>query len=95
MNTVKQIITITIFIVLGFFAAWYMYSYAQQFSAFGITLILMALSCTILWAIDKFLLVSYDILEELKKGNIAVAIALCAYSYLLGQCIIAAFTVFK
>jgi hypothetical protein len=95
MTSLKQILTIILFIILGSLGAWYMYSFHQEFLNFGIALILAILAVGGLWAVDKFLLVGYDILEEIKKGNNAASIALLAYAYIIGKCIEAAFTVFK
>lgn len=94
-STWKQVMFLILFILLGSLGAWYMYNYFKEFLNFGIAILLATIAVAGLWVVDKFLLVNYDTLEELKKGNTAVGLALLAYAYLIGKCIESAFVVFK
>ena len=56
-----------------------------------VMLIIVVFAVGLLYCFDKFVLVGYDTIEELKKGNVAVGLALLAYSYIIGSIISAVF----
>lgn len=95
MNTLSPILRIIIFVVLGILASWIIFSQIEQFSSFGVAIVLAATGTGILWLVDRFLLYGYDTIDELKKGNIAVGMALIAYAILISSCILASFLVWR
>jgi len=85
---------IAVLLIVGLAAFWAVYSNAGHVLAFGAALLIAGIAVTLLWLIDTFILHSFDTLEELKDGNIAVGLALLAYAVVIGSAIIAAFAVF-
>ncbi len=81
------------YVLLSLILFWALIVYLPGFSAFGAALLIIGLAVGLLWAVDYFLLKNFNTLEELKDGNVAVALALVAYAILLGFAIMAAFSV--
>ena len=91
MNALK----IALFAIIGALLFWALIENAPAFSAFGAAFLIAAISIAILWAVDFYLLKTFNTLEELKNGNIAVALALMAYAIITGFAILAAFAVWR
>jgi hypothetical protein len=85
---------IALLIVIALFMFWAVYTNAGQLLAFAAALLIAGISVLLLWLVDTFVLHSFDTLQELKNGNIAVGLSLLAYAVVIGSAIIAAFAVF-
>ncbi len=87
----KQILTIIFFIVAGLVGFCILYSYEDSFTQFGASILIVGISTGIFYLIDRYLLIGFDTIEELKKNNIAVGLGLIAYSIIIGFSLLAAF----
>jgi hypothetical protein len=56
---------------------------APAFAAFGETMIYWALAVAAFLSVDHFVFKDIDTISEIKKGNVAYAITLCAVAILL------------
>lgn len=90
---IKSIIGIVVGVVLTTLLVIGIFQFASQFSSFAIALVLVDIAILKLWFVDKFILHSYDTLEELKNGNVAVGLALVAYALVISAAVISAFVV--
>jgi hypothetical protein len=86
---------IALLIVIALFMFWAVYTNAQALLNFAAAILIAGVSVLILWLVDTFILHTFNTLEELKRGNIAVGLALVAYAIVIGSATIAAFVVFK
>lgn len=94
-DKIKRIIFIILSIGLTGGFCYYLYSNFQYFLNFGVALILAVIAVLSLYLVDKYLLIGYDTIEELKNGNLAVGLALIAYALIIGSSIVAAFVVYR
>ena len=81
--------------VLAGLAFYLLIEYAPAYSAFGAALLIVAMCGGLLWFIDEYILRGFDLIEEIKKGNIAASLAILAYAIVIGSAIIGAFVVYR
>jgi hypothetical protein len=93
--TARQIYFLLLAAIFAIYTVINVFAHAEQFSSFGVALVLIVGVCLLWWLIDRYLLVGFDTLEELKKGNIAVGLLVLAFSILIGSALIAAFVVWR
>jgi len=87
----KLFLTIAISVIIALLIIVFL----EQFSAFGIALLLIDIAIIKLYLIDKYLLKGFDTFTELKNKNVAVAITLLAYSLLICTAIFSSFVVWR
>ena len=91
----KKILGIAGLIIVGLIVFYILYNYFQAFTSFAAAIMLVGISLGLWWFIDEFLLKSIDTIEELKKGNLAVALTFVGYSIIIAGAMISAFIVMK
>jgi uncharacterized membrane protein YjfL (UPF0719 family) len=70
---------------------WLVSTNLTAYSSYGNAILLVVASGFLFYAFDKWVLHGFDTMEEIKKGNMAVAVFILAYSIITGCAIIAAF----
>lgn len=83
----RRIAFIGVLIALSVAAVAYTFTAAVQFSAFAASVFKVAIVLALYEAADRFLLDEYDTVAQLKKGNVAVAIAMLALAILLAPAV--------
>ena len=92
MSTKTKYIILTT--VIGTILSVSVFTYFERFSSFIVSMILVDMYALKLLLIDKYLLEGFDLIEELKNGNVAVGLVILAFSIIIVGSLLAAFVVF-
>lgn len=90
-NSIKWIIAVLLAIAIFFIG----FAYFEAFSAFFASILIIIGAFGLLFTVDKYLITGFDLIEELKKQNIAVGLAFVGYCILIGLCIVGSFVVYR
>lgn len=91
MKFLKEHIGVIIKVIITLAIVAIIFMYFKQVTSFAVMMLLVDAAFLQLYFVDVFVLRGYDTIEELKKGNVAVGLALCAYAIVSAAAIIAAF----
>jgi len=80
--------------IIGTILSISIFTYFEQYSSFVVSMILVDIYALKLLLIDKYLLPGFELIEELKNGNIAVGLVILAFSIIIVGSLLAAFVVF-
>ena len=87
-NKIKNIKFLTKSFIISFLAVFLSINYIPELSSFALLIFLAGMAIWFLFKIDEYFLPNIDLLEELKKGNIAYALALLGVAIIIAAAII-------
>lgn len=86
-STIKSNIALIVLMILSIASFIISLTYYPEFAVMFAKLLYVSIALCLFYLVDKFLLTGIDIIDEIKKGNLAVAVLVCGMLFLIGTII--------